>query len=330
MPPPSSLDQLRAHTTIVADTGDFNVLSLYRSQDATTNPSHILAASQRPEYAHLLHAAVAHARTTPSDDLDAAVDAALLHLLVSFGCEILQHVPGRVSTEVDPSLSFDAAATVAYARRIVAAYGARGVGRERVLVKIPATWEGFLAVEALEREGIRCNVTLLFGLRPQAMRAAEVGATLISPFVGRTLDWWVANRPGVDFSGRKDPGVVMCREVWEWYRGRGVETEVMGASMRSVSECKELCGLDAMTINVGLLEELKGEEVEMRPVLVREKVAKQDASVKVKSYADDEAAFRTDLFNDHAAHDKMTDMLRQFLRDGAATKAALKELLQSS
>ncbi|KKY27088.1 putative transaldolase [Diplodia seriata] len=251
MPPPSSsLDPLRAHTTIVADTGDFNVLSLYRSQDATTNSSHILAASQRPEYAHLLHAAVAHARAdTTSSDPAAQVDAALLHLLVSFGCEILRHVPGRVSTEVDPSLSFDAAATVAYARRIVAAYGARGVGRERVLVKIPATWEGFLAVEALEREGIRCNVTLLFGLRPQAMRAAE---------------------------------------------------------------------------------ELKGEEVEMRPVLVREKVAKQDASVKVKSYADDEAAFRTDLFNDHAAHDKMTDMLRQFLRDGAATKAALKELLQSS
>ncbi|OJD37913.1 transaldolase [Diplodia corticola] len=337
MPPTSSLDQLRAHTTIVADTGDFAALSAYASTDATTNPSHILTALRLPQSAHLLRAAVAHARaahpspsSSPSSATPAQIDAALLHLLVSFGCEILAHVPGRVSTEVDPAHAFSAAATIAYARRLIAAYEARGVGRARVLVKVPGTWEGFAACEALEREGIACNVTLVFGLHPQGVRAAEVRATLVSPFVGRTLDWWHAKRPGVDYSGAKDPGVVMCRRLWEWYRARGVETEVMGASMRSVEECRELCGLDLMTMNVGLLQELKEAEVEMKPVLVREKVAKVDGSVEDKSYANDEAAFRMDLFNDHAAHDKMTDMMRQFLRDAEATKAALKELLEAA
>ncbi|KAK0658613.1 Transaldolase [Lasiodiplodia hormozganensis] len=324
----SSLEQLRQHTTIVADTGDFNVLSLYKSQDATTNPSHILTASQKPEYAWILTAAADHARAAAASDPDAQVDEALLHLLVSFGCEILKHVPGRVSTEVDPVHSFDSAATVAYARRIIALYAARGVPRERVLVKIASTWEGFAACEVLEKEGIKCNLTLLFCL-PQAVRAAEVGATLISPFVGRTLDWWHKNHPAVDYSGKKDPGVIMTKEIWEYYKANGIKTEIMGASMRSIDECKELAGLDLMTINVGLLQELKEADVDIKPVLIAEKVAKQNGSAKVKSYANDEAAFRTDLFNDYAAHDKMTDMMRQFLRDGAATKAALKKLLQS-
>ncbi|KAK7710578.1 hypothetical protein SLS57_008345 [Botryosphaeria dothidea] len=322
----SSLEQLRQHTTIVADTGDFNVLSLYKSQDATTNPSHILTASQKPEYAYLLSDAASYARAKSSDP-DEQVDLALLHLLVSFGCEILQHVPGRVSTEVDPVHSFDAAATIAYARRISALYAERGVGRERVLVKIASTWEGFQACRVLEQEGIRCNLTLLFGL-PQAVLAAEVGATLISPFVGRTLDWWHKNHPAVDYSGRKDPGVIMAKQIWEYYKADGTKTEIMGASMRSIDECKELAGLDLMTINVGLLQELKEADVEIKPVLVAEK-AKQNGPPQVKSYINDEVAFRTDLFNDYAAHDKMTDMMRQFLRDGAATKAALKNLLQA-
>lgn len=265
----SSLEQLRQHTTIVADTGDFNVLSLYKSQDATTNPSHILTASQKPEYAYLLSDAASYARAKSSDP-DEQVDLALLHLLVSFGCEILQHVPGRVSTEVDPVHSFDAAATIAYARRISALYAERGVGRERVLVKIASTWEGFQACRVLEQEGIRCNLTLLFGL-PQAVLAAEVGATLISPFVGRTLDWWHKNHPAVDYSGRKDPGVIMAKQIWEYYKADGIKTEIMGASMRSIDECKELAGLDLMTINVGLLQELKEADVEIKPVLVAEK-----------------------------------------------------------
>lgn len=265
----SSLEQLRQHTTIVADTGDFNVLSLYKSQDATTNPSHILTASQKPEYAYLLSDAASYARAKSSDP-DEQVDLALLHLLVSFGCEILQHVPGRVSTEVDPVHSFDAAATIAYARRISALYAERGVGRERVLVKIASTWEGFQACRVLEQEGIRCNLTLLFGL-PQAVLAAEVGATLISPFVGRTLDWWHKNHPAVDYSGRKDPGVIMAKQIWEYYKADGTKTEIMGASMRSIDECKELAGLDLMTINVGLLQELKEADVEIKPVLVAEK-----------------------------------------------------------
>lgn len=265
----SSLEQLRQHTTIVADTGDFNILSLYKSQDATTNPSHILTASQKPEYAYLLSDAASYARAKSSDP-DEQVDLALLHLLVSFGCEILQHVPGRVSTEVDPVHSFDAAATIAYARRISALYAERGVGRERVLVKIASTWEGFQACRVLEQEGIRCNLTLLFGL-PQAVLAAEVGATLISPFVGRTLDWWHKNHPAVDYSGRKDPGVIMAKQIWEYYKADGIKTEIMGASMRSIDECKELAGLDLMTINVGLLQELKEADVEIKPVLVAEK-----------------------------------------------------------
>lgn len=262
---PSTLEQLRQFTTIVADTGDFNALSAYKSSDATTNPSHILTASQKHEYAYLLSDAAAYA-LSQSRDPDSQVDDALLHLLVSFGCEILAHVPGRVSTEVDPIHSFNAPATVAYARRIIALYAARGVGPERVLVKIASTWEGFQACRVLEAEGIRCNLTLLFGL-PQAVLAAEVGATLISPFVGRTLDWWHQNRPAQDYSGRKDPGVVMARGIWEYYRANGIETEIMGASMRSIDECAQLAGLDLMTINVGLLQELKEADVEIKRVL---------------------------------------------------------------
>ncbi|EKG10504.1 Transaldolase [Macrophomina phaseolina MS6] len=322
----STLEQLRQYTTIVADTGDFNVLSLYKSQDATTNPSHILTASQKPEYAYLLSDAAAYARSA-SASADEQVDLALQHLLVSFGCKILQHVPGRVSTEVDPIHSFDAAATIAYARRLIALYAERGVAPDRVLVKIASTWEGFQACRVLEQEGIHCNLTLLFGM-PQAVLAAEVGATLISPFVGRTLDWWHKNYPAVDYSGKKDPGVIMTKGIWEYYKANGIETEIMGASMRSIDECKELAGLDLMTINVGLLQELKEADVEIKPALVAEKIVKQNVP-QPKSYINDEVAFRTDLFNDYAAHDKMTDMMRQFLRDGAATKAALKTLLQA-
>ncbi|MGN6390227.1 MAG: transaldolase, partial [Burkholderiaceae bacterium] len=234
----NQLEQLKQYTTVVADTGDFQTIQAFAPQDATTNPSLILKAVQKPEYRHLLEDAVRSHNAMPTGDI---VD----RLLIAFGLEILDLIPGRVSTETDARLSFDTQATIEKGRSLIALYEAAGVPRERVLIKIASTWEGIRAAEILEREGIRCNLTLLFAL-PQAVACAEAGVRLISPFVGRIYDWY-KKATGVEPSGADDPGVRSVREIYRYFKKFGYRTEVMGASFRNVSQIVELAGCDLLT-----------------------------------------------------------------------------------
>jgi transaldolase len=250
----NELDQLKAVTTVVADTGDFATLKQYAPRDATTNPSLILKAATMPEYVHLVDEAVAVGRQsglTGADLVKEIVD----QLLVLFGKEILSIVPGRVSTETDANLAFDSEALVAKGRKFIALYAKQGIPRERVLIKIATTWEGVRAAEVLQREGINCNMTLLFSL-VQAVACAEVKAKLISPFVGRILDWYRA-KTGQQYAAAEDPGVLSVREIYTYYKHFGHATEVMGASFRSKGEIVELAGCDLLTISPALLGELK-------------------------------------------------------------------------
>jgi len=250
----TELDQLKQFTTVVADSGDFGTLKQYAPQDATTNPSLILKAATMPEYAHLLEEAMAAGRKS------ALTGAALVKeivdlLLVGFGAEILKIVPGRVSTETDANLSFDAGGLVTKARKFIDLYARRGIPRERILIKIATTWEGVRAAEVLQKEGINCNMTLLFSL-VQAAACAEANARLISPFVGRILDWYRA-RTGQTYSAAEDPGVQSVQEIYNYYKRFGHQTEVMGASFRNKGEILELAGCDLLTISPALLGELK-------------------------------------------------------------------------
>lgn len=259
LPPamPSYLSQLREMTVVVADTGDFNSIVEYKPQDATTNPSLITAAAQMPEYRELVDAALRSSRQEQGgDDVQKIVGLAIDRLAVDFGLKILDVVPGRVSTEVDARLSFDTAATIAKARKLIGMYEAEGVSRERILIKIAATWEGIEAARELEREGIHCNLTLLFGLH-QAIACAEAGVTLISPFVGRILDWHKKKTGRDSYPGPEDPGVLSVTEIYNYYKKFGYETEIMGASFRNVDELKELAGCDLLTISPQLLESLQ-------------------------------------------------------------------------
>ncbi len=253
----SLLDQLKAYTVVVADTGDIQSIGRFRPRDATTNPSLITAAAQMPEYADLVDGALRWARERASDP-ERVVGLAIDRLAVDFGLRILGIVEGRVSTEVDARLSYDTEATIAKARQLIAWYEAAGASRERVLIKIAATWEGIRAAEVLEREGIHCNLTLMFGLH-QAIACAEAGATLISPFVGRILDWHKA-RTGRDYPPAEDPGVVSVTQIWTYYKRFGHTTEVMGASFRNSAEIRELAGCDLLTIAPSLLAELDGSD----------------------------------------------------------------------
>lgn len=250
----NELEQLKTFTTVVADSGDFATLKQYAPRDATTNPSLILKAATMPEYAHLLDAAIAEGRKAGLAGA-ALVKEIVDQLLVGFGAEILKIVPGRVSTETDANLSFDAAALVAKARKFIALYAQRGIPRERILIKIATTWEGVRAAEELEREGIHCNMTLLFSL-VQAVACAEAKAQLISPFVGRILDWY-RTRTGQSYAPSDDPGVLSVREIFNYYKKFGHATEVMGASFRSKGEILELAGCDLLTISPALLGELQ-------------------------------------------------------------------------
>ena len=250
---PTQLDQLKQLTTVVADTGDFQSMKAFAPRDATTNPSLILKAAAMPEYAALLDKAIADAGK--SARLDQVID----RLLVVFGLEILKIVPGRVSSEVDARLSFDTTGTLAKAREIIALYEKAGISRDRVLIKIASTWEGIKAAEILEKEGIHCNLTLLFSFA-QAVACAEAGIQLISPFVGRILDWHKAKNPTADFSGAKDPGVVSVTQIYTYYKKFGYKTEVMGASFRNTGEILELAGCDLLTIAPALLAELAKSE----------------------------------------------------------------------
>ena len=243
----NQLEQLKQYTTVVADTGDFHAMQTFQPQDATTNPSLILKAVQKPEYRPLLEQTIqAHQGQARSEVID--------HLLVAFGLKILAIIPGRVSTETDARLSFDTEGTIAKARHLIALYEAAGVKRERVLIKIASTWEGICAARVLEQEGIRCNMTLLFSL-PQAIACAEAGAQLISPFVGRIYDWY-KKASGTDYLGADDPGVQSVQRIYTYYKKFGYKTEVMGASFRNTSQILALAGCDLLTISPELLQQL--------------------------------------------------------------------------
>lgn len=296
------LEQLRQHSTVVADTGDIDSVARLQPTDATTNPSLVLAAAANPSYAPLIEAArqVAEHR---------GAAAAVESLIVDFGSRILAHVPRWVSTEVDARLSFDTAATVAQARRLIGLYEARGLGRDRVLIKIAATWEGIRAASVLEAEGIRCNLTLIFSA-VQAAACADAGITLISPFVGRILDWYKAQQPDADFSGDRDPGVRSVRGIAAHYRQRGAATLVMGASFRNTDQIRALAGCDLLTISPALLDELGAQSA---PVV--RAIDAVDTPPPVLPAWVSEAAFRRLLNEDAMATDRLADGIRRFAVD---------------
>lgn len=303
----NQLDALKHLTTVVADTGDFLQLAQFRPQDATTNPSLILKAVQKPDYAPLLQQTMAqHGKV----DLGLTMD----HLLVRFGCEILKHVPGRVSTEVDARLSFDTAVTLMRARRIMALYAEQGVGRERVLIKIAATWEGIQAAAELEREGIHTNLTLLFSFA-QAVACGQAKVQLISPFVGRIYDWYKKQAGSswdeAAMAGPNDPGVQSVRRIFNFYKKHGIATEVMGASFRNVGQITALAGCDLLTISPELLAQLAASDATLS--LALDAQAAQAMDIPAMTYS--EAGFRYAMNEDAMATEKLAEGIRAFAAD---------------
>ena len=315
----NQLDQLKQHTVVVADTGDFEAMRAYKPQDATTNPSLILAASQKAEYKPLVDKAVADHKSSPLSGA-ALVDSIMDRILVNFGAEILKIVPGRVSTEVDARLSFDSAATIAKARHIIDLYEKDGIGRERILIKIASTWEGIKAAEVLQKDGINCNLTLLFSLA-QAIACAEGGIKLVSPFVGRILDWWKKST-GKDYAATEDPGVQSVTQIYQYYKHFDYKTEVMGASFRNKGEITELCGCDLLTISPALLGELQAANEAITPKLITA-VAK---AAKIERIKCDEKSFRWMFNEDAMATEKTAEGIRNFAKD----IVKLEALVQSS
>jgi transaldolase len=313
----NQLEALKQYTTVVADTGDFHQLAQFQPQDATTNPSLILKAVQKTEYAPLLAQAVAAHRGQP---LDVVMD----HLLVRFGCEILKHVPGRVSTEVDARLSFDTAATVARARRIMALYEAQGIARERVLIKIASTWEGIQAAAQLEREGIRCNLTLLFAFC-QAVACGQAGVQLISPFVGRIYDWYKKaagpNWVEAENAGANDPGVKSVTAIYNHYKKHGIRTEVMGASFRNAGQITALAGCDLLTISPELLAQLAATQAPLTRALDADAARAMD----LPAIRYDEGAFRLALNEDAMATEKLAEGIRAFCADAVKLEALMRQ-----
>ncbi len=302
----NQLEQLRKFTRIVADTGDFALIKEYSPEDATTNPTLILKAAQKPEYQLLVARVIADGKkaSLSGDDIYRA-------LLVAFGIEILKIVPGRVSTETSPKISFDTEALIAEARGFIGRYAKAGVGRERVLIKLASTWEGIQAAKVLQKEGIHCNMTLLFSLA-QAAAAADAGAKLISPFVGRILDWY-KKTTGKNYTPAQDPGVLSVREIYAYYKKFGYPTEVMGASFRSKGEVLELAGCDLLTISPELLGELKGSTDPVQ----RKLSADMSKDFKLPRLALDEKAFRWMLNENAMATEKLSEGIRTFASDAA-------------
>ena len=313
----NQLEALKSFTTVVADTGDFRQLAQFQPQDATTNPSLILKAVQKPEYAPLLAETVAAHRGQP---LDVVMD----HLLVRFGCEILATIPGRVSTEVDARLSFDTVATVARARRIMALYEAQGVPRERVLIKIASTWEGIQAAAQLQREGIRCNLTLLFAFC-QAVACGQAGVQLISPFVGRIYDWYKKSAGSqwdeAAQSGANDPGVQSVRAIFNYYKKHGIHTEVMGASFRNVGQILALAGCDLLTISPELLAQLADSQAPLARALDAEAARAMD----LPAVRYDQASFRLALNEDAMATEKLAEGIRAFCADAVKLEVLMQQ-----
>lgn len=305
----NALESLKKVTTVVADTGDIESIKKFTPTDATTNPSLIFAAAQMPQYQHLVDDAIAYGKKH-ADTLDAQVNKALDKLVVNFGSEILKIVPRFVSTEVDARLSFDTESSVKKAREIIALYKEAGIEKERILIKLASTWEGIKAAEILEKEGIHCNLTLLFGFG-QAMACAEAGVFLISPFVGRILDWFKNFEKKDGYPSEEDPGVKSVRRIYSYYKKHGYKTLVMGASFRNSSEIKALCGCDLLTISPQFLEELKNEKTELL-VILNEKFSSncQDEKITI-----DEKLFRWLLNEDQMATEKLSEGIRNFTKD---------------
>jgi transaldolase len=314
----TQLDQLKKLTTVVADTGDFEAMRAFKPRDATTNPSLILQAATKAEYRPLIDQAIQEHRNAALSG-QALTDAILDRILILFGLEILKIVPGRVSTEVDARLSFNTRGTVDKALQLIAAYEREGVSRDRVLIKIASTWEGIRAAEVLEKQGIRCNLTLLFSFA-QAVACAEAEVQLISPFVGRILDWHKAST-GKDYTGDEDPGVLSVKAIYNYYKKFGYRTEVMGASFRNKGEIIALAGCDLLTISPGLLQELAASEDEVIPKLTPES-ALSDPVAKISL---DEKAFRWMFNEDAMATEKTAQGIRNFAADTRKLEALVRQ-----
>ena len=315
----SKLSQLKEMTTVVADTGDFEAISQYAPEDATTNPSLLLKAAQMPSYRPIVDAVMAKVRQgdhTGQEQLSTAMDL----LAVAFGKEILQVIPGRVSTEVDARLSFDTQASIAKARRLIELYDAAGISRQRVLIKMASTWEGIRAAEQLEKQHINCNLTLLFNFS-QAAAAADAGAFLISPFVGRILDWHKASGGLQDYAPEDDPGVQSVRRIYNYYKQNNYQTVVMGASFRNTSEIAELAGCDRLTISPALLQELDTDYDQLE-----RKLDPSETGSEIDYSMPAEAQFRFELNDDAMTTEKLAEGIRSFVTDQIKLETWLKKM----
>lgn len=320
----NKLEQIRTMTTIVADTGDIDSIKKYNPTDATTNPSLILAASQKPQYRHLIDEAVAYGKgkgTSGQQQMRAIMDK----LFVNFGLEILKLVPGRVSTEVDARLSFDVAGSIEKAHTLIAMYEAAGISRERILIKLASTWEGAKAAIDLEKEGIHCNMTLMFSL-PQAIACAEAKATLISPFVGRILDWHKKSEGVAGYKPEEDPGVKSVTQIYDYYKKFGYKTQVMGASFRNIDEIIELAGCDLLTIAPTLLEELSKAEGNVARKLDPAKAK----SLPIEKIQLDEKGFRLMLNENAMATEKLAEGIRKFAEDSVKLENTISSMFHLS
>jgi transaldolase len=314
------LEQLNTMTVTVADTGDIHSIEKYKPRDATTNPSLITTAAQMPEYADVVDGALTWAKSKGSGDK--VVGLAVDRLAVEFGLRILKIVPGRVSTEVDARLSFDTKATIEKGRYLISLYEAQGVSRERILIKVASTWEGIKAAETLTKDGINCNLTLLFGLH-QAIACADAGVRLVSPFVGRILDWYKKSTGKESYPPAEDPGVVSVHHIYNYYKKFGYKTEVMGASFRNVGEIIELAGCDLLTISPQLLGELQ----KTTGVLERKLDPKKSASMPIERLSMDEATFRRMHEADKMAKDKLAEGIEGFSKALVALEKLLGDKL---
>ncbi|XP_077177503.1 transaldolase [Paroedura picta] len=316
----SALEQLKQHTTVVADTGDFHAIEEYQPLDATTNPSLILAAAQMPSYQQLMEDAIAYGKKLGGSEVDQVTNACD-KLFVLFGAEILKRIPGRVSTEVDARLSFDKEGMVKKARHFIDLYKDVGISKDRILIKLSSTWEGIQAGKVLEEQyGIHCNMTLLFSFA-QAVACAEAGVTLISPFVGRILDWHVANTDKKAYEPSEDPGVKSVTKIYNYYKKFGYKTIVMGASFRNTGEIKALTGCDYLTISPKLLGELSKDTSKLTPVLT----VKEAQASDLKKIHLDEKTFRWLHNEDQMAVEKLSDGIRKFAADAIKLEQMIKE-----
>jgi transaldolase len=314
----NKLEQLKTMTDVVADTGDIEAIRQYQPLDATTNPSLLLKAAQMPQYAQLIQQALAWGKQQ-SDDGDTCIAMAADKLAVLIGCEILSIIPGRISTEVDARLSFDTEATIAKAKKLITLYQEQGITKERVLIKIASTWEGIKAAEVLEQEGINCNLTLLFSFE-QAVACGDAKVFLISPFVGRILDWYKNNTDKKEYTASEDPGVVSVSEIYRYYKQHNINTVVMGASFRNTGEIESLAGCDRLTISPALLAELAAD----KGVLTRQLSPTNDTQDSPTRLT--EAVFRFQMNESPMATEKLAEGIRQFVKDQISLEILLKKL----